>query len=138
MRRPSTPLFSKPNVFPFLGTLLVVLIIFMVITPPLCSKGVTVELAKVKNWRYLNGADREDSVIIMVERDGKLYFDTEQVAPNTLAARLEPLRARARYDRSEATRLYLNVDAHTRYGKVKDILNSIPSDLAQRISFITD
>jgi biopolymer transport protein ExbD len=83
MRRPSTPLFSKPNVFPFLGTLLVVLIIFMVITPPLCSKGVTVELAKVKNWRYLNGADREDSVIIMVERDGKLYFDTEQVAPDS-------------------------------------------------------
>lgn len=131
------PLFSKPNIFPFLSLNIVLLIIFMTDTPMLC-KGVNVELVKVTHWRYLDGANRLDSTLLTVERDGKVYFDTEQVAPDTLVARLEPLRTRARFDHSEATRLYLKVDAHTRYGKVKDVLNMVPSDLAPRISFITD
>jgi biopolymer transport protein ExbD len=135
--RPSTQLFSKPNIFPFLGLNIVLLIIFMTDTPMLC-KCVSIESVKIQHWRFLEGADRQDSVIVAVLRDGKIYFDTEQVAPDTLVARLEPLRVRARYDHSEATRLYLKVDAHTRYGKVKDVLNMVPPELAQRISFITD
>ena len=60
---------SDINVTPMADVMLVLLIIFMVITPML-QKGVSVELAKTKNPIDMKEADRDDAVLVAVTRDG--------------------------------------------------------------------
>ncbi len=64
---------SDINVTPMADVMLVLLIIFMVITPML-QKGVSVELARTKNPVDMKEADRDDAVLVVVTRDGKLYL----------------------------------------------------------------
>ena len=58
------------NVTPMVDVMLVMLIIFMVITPML-SKGVSVDMVKTKNPIAMQSADKEDAVLVAVSRDGK-------------------------------------------------------------------
>ncbi|HEY6253250.1 MAG TPA: biopolymer transporter ExbD, partial [Candidatus Angelobacter sp.] len=69
---------SNINVTPMVDVMLVLLIIFMVITPML-QRSQTVELAKAVNPIQMPDADKEDSLIVAVMRDGKVYFDTELI-----------------------------------------------------------
>ena len=64
----AAPVMASPNVIPMADIMLVLLIIFMVITPML-QKGVSVDMAKVNNARDLQDADRDDAIIIAVAHD---------------------------------------------------------------------
>src|SRR6185436_2369625 len=66
------------NVTPMVDVMLVMLIIFMVITPML-SKGVTVDLAKTKNPIPMQAADKSDAIVVAIMRDGKTYLNTTQM-----------------------------------------------------------
>src|SRR6187551_1893572 len=81
---------SDINVTPMADVMLVLLIIFMVITPML-QKGVTVELAKTKNPTDMTEADKEDSVLISVARDGKFYLNQDRVNIDDLTAKVTEL-----------------------------------------------
>ena len=61
---------AAPNVIPMADIMLVLLIIFMVVTPML-QKGVSVDMAKADNPRDMQDADKDDAVIVAVTRDGK-------------------------------------------------------------------
>ena len=61
------------NVTPMVDVMLVLLIIFMVITPML-TKGVSVEMVKTKNPIAMQAADKEDAILIAVTRDGKIFL----------------------------------------------------------------
>ncbi len=67
---------SDINVTPMVDVMLVLLIIFMVITPML-SKGQSVDKAKTRNPIAMAAADKEDAVLISVTRDGKVYLSPE-------------------------------------------------------------
>src|SRR5207248_141712 len=69
---------SDINVTPMADVMLVLLIIFMVITPML-QKGVSVELAKTKNPIDMKEADRDDAVLVAITRDGKFYINQDRV-----------------------------------------------------------
>ena len=71
------------NVTPMVDVMLVMLIIFMVITPML-SKGISVEMAKTKNPIAMQAADKEDAVLVAITRDGRTYLGTDQMTPDTL------------------------------------------------------
>src|SRR5919109_333416 len=79
---------SDINVTPMVDVMLVLLIIFMVVTPML-QKGVNVELAKTNNPIAMEDADKEDAVLIAIERDGAVYFDTEKISPDQLTAKVQ-------------------------------------------------
>ena len=64
---------SDINVTPMVDVMLVLLIIFMVITPML-TKGVSVDMVKTKNPIAMQDADKEDAVLIAVTRDGKVFL----------------------------------------------------------------
>src|SRR3970040_2019444 len=66
------------NVTPMVDIMLVLLIIFMVVTP-LLQKGVSVDLAKTKNPREMREADRDDAIVVAVTRDAKIYVGSDQV-----------------------------------------------------------
>src|SRR5437588_12432039 len=77
---------SDINVTPMVDVMLVLLIIFMVITPML-QKGVSVDLAKVNNPTPMADADKEDALIVAVMRDGKVLFGSDQIDLDQLTER---------------------------------------------------
>src|ERR1700721_2603808 len=69
---------SEINVTPMVDVMLVLLIIFMVVTPML-QKGISVDMAKVNNPSPMEDADKEDALLVSITRDGKVYFGSEQI-----------------------------------------------------------
>ncbi len=74
------------NVTPMVDVMLVLLIIFMVITPML-SKGVSVDMVKTKNPIPMQAADKSDAILVAVTRDGKVYLGTTRCRPKTCRPR---------------------------------------------------
>src|ERR671919_2422876 len=83
---------SEINVTPMADVMLVLLIIFMVVTPML-QKGVSVELARTKNPVDMKEADRDDAVLVAVTRDGKFYLGQDKVELDNLATKVNDLLA---------------------------------------------
>src|SRR5947207_4161611 len=72
-KKKAPPPVSDINVTPMVDVMLVLLIIFMVITPML-NKSLDIDLYKGKNPREIEKADAEDAVIVFVTRQGKIYM----------------------------------------------------------------
>src|SRR6266704_1781526 len=81
---------SDINVTPMADVMLVLLIIFMVITPML-QKGVSVDMAKTNNPKEMTEADKEDSILVAVSRDGKYYLNQDRVNVDDLTAKVSDL-----------------------------------------------
>src|SRR5215475_5342659 len=79
---------SNINVTPMVDVMLVLLIIFMVITPML-QKGVSVDLAKVNSPASMPDADKEDALIVAVMRDGKLFFGNDRIDADQLTQKIK-------------------------------------------------
>ena len=89
------PQMSSPNVIPMADIMLVLLIIFMVVTPML-QKGVSVDMASVNDPRDMQDADKDDAIIVAVTRDGTLYLgntkiNNEDTTWETLGPRMEQI-----------------------------------------------
>ena len=79
---------SDINVTPMVDVMLVLLIIFMVITPML-QKGVSVDMAKATNTRDMQDADKEDAVVIAITRDGKIYLGSDLIAADQITPQVK-------------------------------------------------
>ena len=79
---------SEINVTPMVDVMLVLLIIFMVVTPML-QKGISVDMAKVNNPEQMPDADKEDALLVSVTRDGKVYFGSEQTTIDNLTTKVK-------------------------------------------------
>src|ERR1700732_3454313 len=79
---------SNINVTPMVDVMLVLLVIFMVITPML-QHGVNVNMAKVNNPEAMPDADKEDALLVVVMQDGKIYFGTDQVSLDALTEKVK-------------------------------------------------
>jgi biopolymer transport protein ExbD len=123
---------SDINVTPMVDVMLVLLIIFMVITPML-QKGTNVELAKTHNPIPMEDADKEDAVLVAITRDGKIFFDTEQVSPETLVTRVQD-KLSSRADK----RIYIKADGHANYGKVVEVVDDVRSAGVDQLGLLTE
>ena len=74
---------SNINVTPMVDVMLVLLIIFMVITPMLQNK-VAVDMAKVENPTAMPDADKEDAIVVAITRDGGVFLGQNKVATSEL------------------------------------------------------
>jgi len=79
---------SEINVTPMVDVMLVLLIIFMVVTPML-QKGVSVDMAPVNNPEQMPDADKEDALLVSIVRDGTVYFGTEKISVDNLTTRVK-------------------------------------------------
>jgi len=86
----AAPVVSAPNVIPMADIMLVLLIIFMVITPML-QKGQQVDMAKVANPEDLPDADKDDAVIVAVTRDGGIFLGQNKSDLSTVAGQVSDL-----------------------------------------------
>jgi len=120
------------NVTPMVDVMLVLLIIFMVITPML-SKGVSVDLAKTRNPIAMQAADKSDAIIVAVTRDGKTYLNTTQMPAEDLPQRVKDMLT----NRLGKT-VFIKADARARYEKVTDVVDNLRSAGVDNVGLLTE
>src|SRR3954465_6306836 len=120
------------NVTPMVDVMLVMLIIFMVITPML-SKGVSVDMAKTKNPIPMQAADKSDAIICAVTRDGKTYLNTTQLAAEDMPAKVKDLLS-SRLDKT----VFVKADARARYEKVVDVVDNLRAAGVDNLGLLTE
>ncbi len=123
---------SDINVTPMVDVMLVLLIIFMVITPML-QKGVSVNLAKTDNPIQMPEADKEDSLIVAVMRDGQVYLNSDKVTPEALTDKVKDALAQ-RADK----RIFVKADAGARYGDVVNVVDDVRSAGVDQLGLLTE
>ena len=109
---------SDINVTPFVDVMLVLLIVFMV-TAPLLTVGIPVDLPKVKASAL---TDQKDPLEITVNLDGSVYVGESQVEVENLIPRLKAIT-----DQNTETRIYLRGDRYVAYGRIMEIMSLINS-----------
>jgi biopolymer transport protein ExbD len=114
--------------------MLVLLIIFMVITPML-SKGVNVNKVNTYNAIKMADADKEDAVLIAVTRDGKVFLSpgNSLVAPDQLGTKVKDLQQ----NRSDKT-VYIKADARARFAAVTDVIDNLRTAGVDQLGLITE
>ena len=123
---------SNINVTPMVDVMLVLLIIFMVITPML-QKGVSVDMAKVNSPSPMPDADKEDALLIAVMRDGKIFFGTDRVDADKLTQMVKD-RLANKMDK----RVFIKSDARARYGNVVEVVDNVRSAGVDDVGLLTD
>jgi biopolymer transport protein ExbD/biopolymer transport protein TolR len=104
---------SDINITPLVDVVLVLLIIFMVVTPML-QRGKHVELPKAKH--AVKGQENNDPLFITVVNDGKVYAETDEVNPDQLLERLKAAQAAQK-------RVLIKADQDAEYGKIRPVLD---------------
>jgi len=123
---------SNINVTPMVDVMLVLLIIFMVITPML-QKGQSVDMAKVNNPTAMPDADKEDALLVVVMRDGRIYFGTDQIHIEELTNKVKD-RLANKVDK----RIYIRADSRAKYGSVVDVVDNVRSAGVDDVGLLTE
>ena len=126
------PVVADINVTPMVDVMLVLLIIFMVITPML-TKGISVDMVKTKNPIAMQAADKEDAILIAVTREGRTYLSTMQLSPDELPNRVKDLIAN-RLDKT----VYVRCDSRARYEKVVEVVDNLRAAGVDQVGLLTE
>ena len=120
---------AEINVTPFVDVMLVLLIVFMV-TAPLLTVGVPVDLPKTKAPAL--GQEREP-LSITVKRDGTIFLQKEPVAQSALVEKLTAIAANG-YNQ----RIFVRGDDQANYGKVMEVMGLLAAAGFTHIGLVTD
>ena len=120
------------NVTSLVDVMLVMLIIFMVITPML-SKGISVDLTKTKNPIAMQAADKSDAIVCAITRDGKTFLGTTATLPEDLPNKVKDLLAN-RLDKT----VFVKSDARARYERVVDVVDNLRAAGVDQLGLLTD
>ncbi|MFZ4122232.1 MAG: protein TolR [Caulobacterales bacterium] len=120
---------SEINVTPFVDVMLVLLIVFMV-TAPLLTAGIEVELPQTRAEQMQTEAD---PLSVTVQADGTVFLQNSEVAKDELLAKLTAI-AEGGYDR----RIFIRADTETPYGAVADIMAMLSTAGYRNLGLVTD
>ena len=123
---------SDINVTPLVDVMLVLLIIFMVITPML-QKGVSVDMARVNNPRDMHDADKEDATVLAITRDGKIYLGSDTITIDKITAKVKD-RVSDMLDKT----VYIKSDARAKYGDVVAVVDAVRAAGVDAVGLLAD
>ena len=116
--------------------MLVLLIIFMVITPMLNNK-VNVDLPRVNAAVIMENANKEDAISVSVTRDGNTFLGGDKVALADLGGKIGELLAK-KTNPGDDKSVYLRSDERANYGKVMDTIDAIRTAGVSQLNLLTD
>ncbi len=123
---------SNINVTPMVDVMLVLLIIFMVITPMLNNK-VNVDLPVVSQAIAMEDANKEDSVMVAVTRDGRVFLGGTVVNLDDMGPKIEDL-LKNKTDK----KVYLRADNRAKYDRVMDAVDGIRTAGVSELGLLTE
>ena len=128
------PVVSDINVTPMVDVMLVLLIIFMVITPML-TKSIPVDLVKTHNPVKMKEADKEDAIVVAVTRDSRIFLSpgNNQISLDNLAGKVSDLQT----NRSDKT-VYIKADARAKYETVENVVDTLRSVKVENLGLLTE
>jgi len=118
-------------VVPMCDIMLVLLIIFMVVTPML-QKTHQVDLAVTNNAHDMKDADKDDAVVIAVTRDGSLYLQNTRITKENVTNEVKDQIAN-RLDKT----VYVKSDARAKYGDVVAVVDEIRAAGVDQLGLLT-
>jgi biopolymer transport protein ExbD/biopolymer transport protein TolR len=125
------PTVSDINVTPLVDCMLVLLIIFMVITP-LLQKNISVDLVQTRNPRAMPDDEHEDVLEIAITRDGKMYLRRNPIQADEITPKIRDLIA-GKLDKT----VYLRADSRAKYGDVEKVVMSVRAAGVDSLALIT-
>ena len=123
---------AAPNVIPMADIMLVLLIIFMVVTPML-GHGHDVSLATVPRPDDLPNADKDDAIIVAVDREGHIYIGTNQTQEDQVTATVREL-VKDRIDKS----IFIKSDKRAKYIDVTKVVDDVRSAGVDEVGLLTE
>ena len=126
------PQMSAPNVIPMADIMLVLLIIFMVVTPML-TKGFPADLAKVNNPTDMPNADKDDAVIIGISAGGDIYLGNNKTDITQVADQVRD-RISGKLDKT----VFVKSDGRAKYGVVVKAVDEIRAAGVDNVGLLTD
>jgi biopolymer transport protein ExbD/biopolymer transport protein TolR len=123
---------SNINVTPMVDVMLVLLIIFMVITPMLNNK-VNVDLPKAEAAVVMEEANKEDAVVVAVTRDGRTFLGGDQVTLDDLGPKIS-----AKLENKTNKEVFMRADTRANYGKVMDAVDGIRTAGVSQLGLLTE
>jgi len=90
-------------------------------------------MAKVDRPVEMLDADRDDAMLIVIAKDGRVYWGNDEIEPAYL-----PLRIEDRVNRGSPKVIYLEVDSRTKYGDVKNVLDAVRTSGLEKIAFLVE
>jgi biopolymer transport protein TolR len=122
---------SNINVTPMVDVMLVLLIIFMVITPMLQNK-VQIDMAKVENATSMPDADKDDAIVVAVTRDGSVFLGQNKVDPSQLGSLVQDKLA----DKTDKT-IFVRADYRAQFRAVEDAIDDVRTAGVEEIGLLT-
>tara|TARA_Y100001970_G_scaffold6494_1_gene7416 strand:- start:1091 stop:1471 length:381 start_codon:yes stop_codon:yes gene_type:complete len=119
---------SEINVTPFVDVMLVLLIVFMV-TAPLLTVGIPVDLPKVKASAL---TDQKDPLEITVKIGGEIYLGESKVEVENLIPRLNAIT-----ELNKEARIYVRGDRVVAYGRIMEIMSLVNSAGYIKVALVT-
>ena len=122
------------NVTPMVDVMLVLLIIFMVITPML-QKGASVDMAQANNPVAMQDADKEDAILIAITRSGDIFLGSEKTRLDDLTNKVKD-----KLDRKSGgdKRAFVKADARAKYGDVVSVVDNVRSAGVDELGLLTE
>jgi biopolymer transport protein TolR len=128
----AAPVMAAPNIIPMADIMLVLLIIFMVVTPML-QKGMSVEMAKVTNPTDMPNADRDDAIIVGISRSGDIFIGNQKTALDQITSSI-----RDRIENRTDKTVFIKSDARAKYGDVVKVVDEVRSAGVDNVGLLTD
>ncbi|MBS1800163.1 MAG: biopolymer transporter ExbD [Acidobacteria bacterium] len=123
---------SNINVTPMVDVMLVLLIIFMVITPMLNNK-VNVDLPKTDSATVMENANKEDAVTVAVTRSGDIFLGGDKVSIDDLGPKIS-----SKLENKTDKQVFMRADARANYGKVMDAVDGIRAAGVSQLGLLTE
>jgi biopolymer transport protein ExbD len=120
------------NVTPMVDVMLVLLIIFMVITP-MMSKGISVDMAKTQNPVAMSAADKSDAILVSVTRNGGVFLGNTMTQPDDLTGKVRDLLAN-RLDKM----VFVKSDQRALYERVVVVVDALRAAGVDQIGLLTE
>jgi biopolymer transport protein ExbD/biopolymer transport protein TolR len=123
---------AAPNIIPMADIMLVLLIIFMVVTPML-QKGMSVEMAQVPHPTDMPDADRDDAIIVGISRSGDVFMGNQKTSLDQVTSLVRD-RIQDRVDKT----VFIKSDGRAKYGDVVKVVDEVRSAGVDNVGLLTD